>query len=119
MDQNTGQSQRNSKEQQAAVTENMAGIEDRVQQTVEGLKLTVHNAMEGFKQMQATADGAKTAIDEMLEGVKDTVHEMVEPVKPAADLLGYVQQNPWLLVGSAILMGYILGSLAREHTSAR
>jgi hypothetical protein len=59
MDHNTGESQRNIAEQQAAVTENMAGIEARVQATVEGLKSTVYHAMEGFKQMQETADGRR------------------------------------------------------------
>ena len=55
----------------------------------------------------------------MLESVKGTGNETVERVKPTADLLAYVQQNPWLLMASAILMEYILGSLARENTSAR
>jgi hypothetical protein len=55
----------------------------------------------------------------MLESGQGAVNETVERVKPTADLLDYVQQNPWLLVGSAILMGYTLGSLARENTSAR
>jgi ElaB/YqjD/DUF883 family membrane-anchored ribosome-binding protein len=119
MDHSAGQSQRSIEEQQAAVTENMAGIEARVQATIEGLKSTVYHGMEGFKQMQETADGAKTTVDEILERVKETVNGMVERVKPAADLLDGVQQNPWLLMGSAILTGYILGSFAREHTSDR
>ncbi len=55
----------------------------------------------------------------MLESVQGTVHETVERLKPTADLLEQVQQNPWLLMGGAILLGYILGSRARENTSAR
>jgi ElaB/YqjD/DUF883 family membrane-anchored ribosome-binding protein len=119
MDRSTGQSQRNIAEQQAVMTETMGRVEERVQETVEGLMSTVHSAMEGFKQIQETVDGAKAAVDEMLDSVKGTVNETVERVKPTADLLDYVQQNPWLLMGSAILMGYILGSLASENTSAR
>ena len=107
------------KEQRAAVTESMAGVEERVQETIEGLKSTVHCAMEGFKQLQETVDGAKSAVDEMLESVKGTVDEMVQHVKPTADLLDYGQQNPWLLMGCAILMGYILGSVAHENTFTR
>ena len=100
------------------MTESMGRVEKRVQETVAGLPSTVHSAMEGFKQIQGTVDGAKTAVDELIESVQGTVNETVERVKPAADLLDYVRQNPWLLVGSAILMGYTLGSLARENTSA-
>jgi ElaB/YqjD/DUF883 family membrane-anchored ribosome-binding protein len=119
MDHRTGQSQRNVEEQRAAVTESMAGVEERVQETIEGLKSTVHRAMESFKQLQETVDGGKSAVDEMLENVKGTVDEMVQHVKPTADLLDYGQQNPWLLMGCAILMGYILGSVTRENTFAR
>jgi ElaB/YqjD/DUF883 family membrane-anchored ribosome-binding protein len=90
-----------------------------VQETVDGLKSTVHKAMERFKPLQETVDGAKTAVDGMLESVKGTVNETVERVKPTANLLHYVQQNPWPLIGSAVLMGYILGTLARENTSSR
>jgi ElaB/YqjD/DUF883 family membrane-anchored ribosome-binding protein len=119
MDQKPGDSQRNIEGQQAVMTENMGRVEERVQETVDGLKSSVHKAMEGFKQIQETVNGAKTAVDGMLESVKGTVNETVERVKPTADLLDYVQQDPWLLIGSAVLMGYILGILARENTSSR
>ena len=119
MDQRTGQSQRNPEAPQAVSTESMGRVEERVEEMIVGIQSTVHRAMEGFKQMQEAVDGAKTAVDEMLERGKGTVHETVECVKPMADLVVYVQQNPWLLVGSAILTGYILGRLTREHTSAQ
>jgi hypothetical protein len=94
-------------------------VEARVQETVEGLKSTLHSAMEGFEQVQETVDGGKAAVDAMLESVKGTVHDTVQRVKPTVDLLTQVRQNPWLLMGSAILLRYILGSLARENTSTR
>ena len=119
MDQHTGHSQRNTEVQQAVMTENTERINERVQETVAGVQSTVHRALEGLKQMQTTGDGAETAVDELLERVKGTVNEMVERVKPATDLLSYAQQNPWFLVGGAVLIGYTLGSFAREHTSAR
>jgi ElaB/YqjD/DUF883 family membrane-anchored ribosome-binding protein len=74
--------------------------------------------MEGFTQVQETVDGAKAAVDAMLESVTGMVQETVERMKPAADLLDHVQQNPWLLLGGAILMGYILGGLAGEKASS-
>ena len=82
-------------------------------------KSTVYSATEEFKQIQETVGGAKSAVDAMFEHVKGTVKEMVEHVKPTADLLNDRQQNPWFLMGSAIVMGYILGSLARENTFVR
>jgi hypothetical protein len=50
MDHRTGQSQRKSEGPQAAMTEDIERVEARVQETVNGLKSTVHRAMEGFKQ---------------------------------------------------------------------
>ena len=119
MDQRTGHSQRSSEAQGAVKTEDMPRVEERVQETIDGIKSTVDSALEGFKQVQETVDGAKTAVEETLESVKATVHETVERVQPLAGLLDYVQQNPWLLVGSAILLGYILGNLASEKVSSR
>jgi hypothetical protein len=87
------------------MTENMGRINERVQETVVGVQSTVHRAIEGFKQMQKTGGAANTPVDEPLERVKGTVNEMVERLKPSADLVGYTQQNPWLLVGGAVLMG--------------
>jgi len=71
-----------------------------------------------FNQLQETVEGAKTAVDAILESVQATVND-TEGVQPTADLLDYVQQNSWLLMGSAPLMGYILSSPAREDTSTR
>lgn len=117
MDQHRGHSSRNLKMEEMVMTENMGRINERVQETVEGVQSTVHRAMEGFKQMHTTGEEVKTAVDDVLERVKGTVNEMTERVKPAVNLLGS-QQNTWLLVGGAVLLGYILGSLAREDPSA-
>ena len=117
MDQHSGHAQHHIEVEQAGMTENMGSIKERVQETVEGVQSTVRRAMEGFKQMQETGEGLKTAIDDVLERVTSTGNEMTERVKPVADLLGDAQQNPWLVVGGAVLLGYIFGSLAREDPS--
>jgi phage shock protein A len=115
MDQRTGHSQRRVDERRAAVTGDLERVEERVQETIDGVKSTVESALEGFKQVQEKVDGAKATADEMLESVTGTVNDTVERMKPVADLLDHLQQKPWLLLGGAILMGYILGSLAREN----
>ena len=97
----------------------MERVAEGVQETVDGVKSTVESAMEGVKQVQETVEGAKAAVDEILESVKGTVNETVERMQPVADLLDHVQQNPWLLLGGAILMGYILGSFTSEPGSSR
>jgi hypothetical protein len=49
MAQSTGQSQRNLQEQQAMMIESRR-VEERVQETVQGLESTVHRAMDGRVQ---------------------------------------------------------------------
>jgi len=114
MDQKTGHSQRDPGWRPAVMTENMETIEARVQETVDGVMATLHRGLEGFKQLQKMIDGAKGAVDTMIESVQGTTQDTVGGVKPTADLLEYVQQNPWILLGGAILMGYVLGSLAGD-----
>jgi ElaB/YqjD/DUF883 family membrane-anchored ribosome-binding protein len=118
MDQRTGQAQRQIDERRAAVTGHMGRVEERAQEMVDGVKSTVESAMESFKQVQETVEGTKAAVDEMLESVTGTMHDTVERMKPATDLFEHLQQNPWLLLGGAILMGYIFGSLARDNASS-
>jgi hypothetical protein len=118
MDHRTGQTQRPIDERQASVTEKTGTVEGQVQDAVDRVKGTVEGAREGFKQVQEMVNGAIPEDGEMLERVQGTAHETVERLKPTADLLEQVQQNLWLLMGSAILLGYILGSPAGEDISA-
>jgi hypothetical protein len=99
------------------MTETRRTVEDQVQETAEQIKSTVNRALGSFTPESKTADQAKAAVDETLESVKATVHETFERVKPVADLLDHVQQSSWLMLGSAILLGYILGSVAGEKAS--
>jgi hypothetical protein len=68
--------------------------------------------------VQETVAGATSAVNTVIDSVKLTVDETVERVHTTADLLDQVQQHPWIILGGAILLGYILGGLARETSSA-
>ena len=89
------------------MAEKIGMVEERVQETAAEVRSTVDGAIEGFKQVQETVEGAKSAIDKLIESVRETANDMVDGVK----------ENPWLMVGSAGLLGYILGSLAGERSS--
>ena len=141
----TGQAQQPSNERQAAVTESLGRVEEQVQETVDGVTSTVERALEGFTQLQETVEGAKAAVEEVLEHVhvalKDTIDgvettaERIDPaqlqqnpwtiVKTTAELIdpAHMNHNPWILISSAIVMGYLLGTLelgsfGREHASS-
>jgi ElaB/YqjD/DUF883 family membrane-anchored ribosome-binding protein len=101
----------------AAMTEKIEMVEERMQETMEGARSTVDSAMHGFKQIQETVEKAKSTADSIIESVKSTVDETIERAKYTSDLVAQVNQNPWIMFGTAALVGYILGSLAHEKSS--
>jgi hypothetical protein len=118
MDQTAGNIRRDIEETRAAMTEKVGMLAERAQETRESVKSTIDRAMAGFKQVQETMEGTKSVADRLIDGVKLTVDETVERVHTTADLLHQARQNPWIILGGAILLGYILGSLARQASPA-
>jgi hypothetical protein len=118
MDQREGDFRRDIEDRRAAMTEKVGMVVERAQETMGGVKSTINQAMAGFKQVQDTVEGTKSAADRLIESVKLTVDETAERVNSTADLLHQVRQSPWIMLGGAILLGYILGSIAREASSA-
>jgi hypothetical protein len=108
-----------------AMTEKIEMIEDRMHETMEGTQSTIDNIMDGVKRVQGTVEEAKSAVDNIIETVKYTMDETIERVKYTTDLIEQVNQNPWIMFGSAILIGYVLsginqgGSLTPRHTQQR
>jgi hypothetical protein len=85
MAQRTGQAQQPSDERQAAVTEHLGRVEERVQETVEGVTSTVASALEGFTQLQETVEGAKAAVEEVLERVHVALKDTIDGVKTTVE----------------------------------
>lgn len=96
----------------SVVTEKLDRIEDRVHETVEGTKSTIDSVMDGIQQAQTTIEGAKSAVDNVLETVKFAMDETIERVKYTTELIEQVNKNPWIMFGSAILMGYVLSTVS-------
>jgi ElaB/YqjD/DUF883 family membrane-anchored ribosome-binding protein len=114
MDQRESHIRQDLEETHAAITEKIDMIEDRVQETMEGTKSTIDNVMNSVKRVQETVEDARGTIDNVLETIKQTMDETVERVKYTTDLIEQVNQNPWIMFGSAILLGYILSSVNRQ-----
>jgi hypothetical protein len=92
MAQRTGHSQWPIEERRAEMTENLGRVEERVQDTIDGVKTTVERIDPAQLQQHPWT----------------LVHTVVELVDPAR-----IHHNPWMLIGSAIVMGYLLGTLER------
>lgn len=114
MDQREGHIRKDIEETRAAMTEKIEKIEDRVHETMEGTRSTIDHVMDNVKQVQSTVDKAKSAVDNIMDTIKYTMDETLERVKYTTDLIEQVNQNPWIMFSSAIMVGYVLGSLNRE-----
>jgi uncharacterized membrane protein len=99
------------------MTEKIDMIENRVNETMEGTKVTVNNVIDKVKGVQETIDTAKSSIDSILETIKNTIDETIDRVKYTSTVIEQVDQNPWIMVGSAILTGYVLGGLNEGRSS--
>jgi uncharacterized protein with von Willebrand factor type A (vWA) domain len=115
MDQRESQVGKDIENTRAVMAEKIEMIEDRVNETVEGTKSTIDNVMHKVKDVQGTIEDAKSTVDDLLETIKQTMEETIERVKSTASLIEQVDQNPWIMFGSAILTGYILSSLNRSR----
>jgi archaellum component FlaC len=114
MDQRESHIRQDIEETHAEMAEKIEMIEGRVQETIEGTKSTIDNVMNNVQRVQGTVQDAKVTLDSILDTIKQTMDETVERVKYTTELIEQVNQNPWIMFGSAILMGYVLSSINRQ-----
>ena len=101
------------------MTEKIDMIEGRVNETMEGTKATISNVVGKVKGVEETIENAKVTIDSLLETIKHTMEETIERVKYTATLIEQVDQNPWIMFGSAVLTGYVLAGLSEGRLRGR
>ena len=105
----------------AAMTEKIGLIQGRMDATVEETGATVakvvnsvldqvKRAQDLFAHIASTADGA-------IARVQATAEHTTDKGTPAAELITEVYQRPWIMLGTAVLMGYVLGSARRSSTA--
>ena len=101
----------------STMNEKLEMIEERVHETVEGTRSTIESVMSNINRVQGTIEETKSTIDNVIETIKYAMDETIERVKYTTDLIEQVNKNPWIMFGSAILMGYVLSSINREASS--
>jgi hypothetical protein len=114
MDQRESHLKRNIEETRTAMNEKIDKIEGKVHSTMEGTKSTLDTMVGGINRVKGTIDETKSVVDNSIDTIKQAVDETVERVKYTAELIEQVKHNPWIMIGSAVLVGYVMGSLNRE-----
>lgn len=119
MDQREVELEKDIEDTRAVMSEKIDMIEGRVHETMDGAKTSIDNVMNKVKGVQETIDDAKSTIDNLLETIKHTMEETIERVKYTATVIEQVDQNPWIMFGSAVLTGYVLSGLSGDRSSGQ
>ncbi|MFO0968907.1 MAG: hypothetical protein U0793_25425 [Gemmataceae bacterium] len=100
-----------------AVKETVEASKDAVTETVDSVKETVTGTVEAVK---GTVEAVKDTVQETIGAVKETVKGGVDAVKDFLDIPKQTQRHPWIVMGGAVLSGFVLGKAlggARPRTA--
>jgi ElaB/YqjD/DUF883 family membrane-anchored ribosome-binding protein len=92
-------------------------IEAHVHEALDGARGTVDSLMESFERIQQTVVQAEVTVDSLMDAVEAATSEAADNVRSTAAFIQQSKEHPWITFGSAVLVGYILGSLAGGKAS--
>jgi ElaB/YqjD/DUF883 family membrane-anchored ribosome-binding protein len=106
----------------AAMTAKIDMIQDRVDETVEETGATVvnmvHTVLDQVKRVQKMMENVATTAEATIAQVQDTAHEAMARGNPGNELIVDIQRRPWVMMGTAVLIGYFLGVNRRSSSPA-
>jgi hypothetical protein len=113
-------------DRRATITEQLGALEEGVRATAAGASAAAGEVMENVQDLVGTTvdsvrqslAGAAAAADEMAETVGGAVGDAVASLQHALDLRSQAARHPWLLMGGAVLVGYLLGGRRRGRPAA-
>lgn len=86
------------------MAETRTGLADKVETLEQEIKDTVQDAT---SVVTDTVANVKATV----EAVQGAVHDSVVAVGHALDFPAHVRRHPWLLIGGAMLAGFLVGNL--------
>lgn len=106
----------------AALTAKIGLIQERLEGTVDetGASVTqvVNTVMEQVKRVQDVIENITSTADMAAEHIRDTTTKALAGGTPGSALIGDFSQHPWMMVGTAVLIGYVLGASGRSASTA-
>jgi hypothetical protein len=119
MDQEEIQIRRSINEIRIAMGEKIDMIANRVHTTIVEPKIAADSLIENLVQAKKTMQEQAAVIDnDDNNPIHHAVAETIERVKAILYLIERVNQDPWGMLGSALLVGYIIGNLKRGNLLA-
>jgi len=96
--------------------ETRKALADKVEALEKQVVATVKDTTQAVTE---TVETVTEAVQETVGGVSETVQKTVETVKDTFDFRKLVENRPWVAVGGAVTVGYLLGALLGPASSAR
>jgi hypothetical protein len=104
----------------AAMTAKIDMIQECLEQTVQETGSTVvrvmNTVLEQVNRMQGIVANVTSTVDATVERVQAPANKTLAEGKPRLGLIADMSQRPWMLMGTAVLMGYML-CLGRRTSS--
>jgi hypothetical protein len=105
----------------AAMTAKIGLIQERLEETVDETGSTVaqvvNTVMEQVKRVQDMIENITSTADMTVEHVRDTTNKAIAGGTPGSAFIGDLAQRPWVMVGTAVLVGYVLGAGGRSASA--
>jgi hypothetical protein len=105
----------------AAMTTKIGMIQERLEETVDETGSTVaqvvNTVMAQVKRVQDIIENITSTADLTVEHVRDTTNKAIVGGTPGSAFIGDLSQRPWVMVGTAVLVGYVLGAGGRSSSA--
>jgi len=111
MDQREIHIKRNIDETRRAMGDKIDMIANRIHNTIVGPKVAADNLIESLNEYREAMQATTSATDNHANGIHRAVAEAMERVKATINISEQVKQDPWIMLASAVFMGYVIGNL--------
>jgi hypothetical protein len=113
VDQKEAHIRREIEDTRAAMTAKIGLIQERMDETVEETGSTVVNVVNGVleqvQRVQTMFEAVASTAESTIAQVRDTATRTTTEGHPGSELIADMYRRPWVMLGTAVLMGYILG----------
>jgi phage-related protein len=100
----------------SAVADSVQSATSTVTDTIQSVRDVVDSVKDS---VQGTVDSVKDSVQGTVDSVKETMADTVEGVRQTFDLHRQVDNHPYLMVGGAVVVGFVAGRLLNVAPAAR
>lgn len=106
---------RSIEETRRAMGDKIDMIANRIHNTIIGPKIAADRLIENLNHARKAMQEAPATTDNGAHPMHQAVTETIERLKAIINLIEQVKREPWVMLGSSVVMGYVLGSMKRKQ----